>query len=75
MLYVSAMNIVQQAARAAIQRHGGVVKASRALKINRTVLRLLADCKRDSATDVTLRRLGLKLVPVSDSALREVPGP
>jgi hypothetical protein len=61
------MNIVQRAARDAIQRHGGVPKASRALRINRTVLRLLADCKRESGTTETLRRLGLKLVPVAET--------
>ncbi|MFZ0462240.1 MAG: hypothetical protein WAL82_07525 [Candidatus Acidiferrales bacterium] len=69
------MNIVQQAARAAIQRHGGTTKAARALQINRTVLRLLADCKRESATDATLRKLGLKLVPMLADKLEEAPGP
>ena len=58
------MNIVQKAARDAIPRHGGVTKASRALQIHRTVLRLLCDCKRESASVDTLRKLGLKLVPV-----------
>jgi methylphosphotriester-DNA--protein-cysteine methyltransferase len=59
------MNIVQKAARDAINRHGGVTKAARALSINRTVLRLLSDCKRESATDATIRKLGLKLVPMT----------
>jgi hypothetical protein len=58
------MNIVQRTARRAIERHGGATKAARALRINRSVLVLLADCRRESASDKTLRRLGLKLVPV-----------
>jgi hypothetical protein len=58
------MNVVQRAAKKAIEQHGGAARAARALQINRSVLQLLADCKRTSASDKTLRRLGLKLVPV-----------
>jgi hypothetical protein len=53
------MNAVQKAAREAVKKHGSVVQAAQALGINRTVLRLLHDCKRTSASEKTLRRLGL----------------
>lgn len=59
------MNVIQRAARTAIKQHGSATKAARALKINRTVLVLLSDCKRESASDKTLRKLGLILVPVA----------
>ena len=54
------MPIVQERARAAITQHGGLRKAARALRINVTVLSLLADGKRKSASPKTLRALGLK---------------
>lgn len=59
------MSIVQKAAKAAIKRHGGATKAARALRINRTVLVLLADGKRPSASIPTLQKLGLKLAPIA----------
>ena len=68
------MNIVQKAARAAIERHGGATKAARALRINVTVLRLLADCKRENANFKTMQRLGLKLVPVEAEGATDVNG-
>lgn len=65
------MNIIQRTAREAIKQHGGATKAARALKINRTVLVLLADCKRDNASDETVRKLGLKLVAMrTDEAIQ-----
>jgi hypothetical protein len=54
------MNLLQQRAKALIAQHGGVVKAARASRINRTVLRLLADGARDSCSPATLRKLGLR---------------
>ena len=54
------MSIVTERARAAVQQHGGVRKAARALNINPGVLSLLADGKRLSAGPRTLRALGLK---------------
>lgn len=62
--YSRPMNVIQQAARDAIKQHGGVTKAAGALRINRTVLRLLADGQRDNASPETIKRLGLKIVAV-----------
>jgi Fe-S cluster biogenesis protein NfuA len=58
--YSAPMNAVQEAARNAVKKHGGnVTVAAKALGINRTVLALLADCRRQSASESTLRKLGL----------------
>jgi hypothetical protein len=54
------MSIVTERARAAVQQHGGVRKAARALNINPGVLSLLADGKRLTAGPRTLRALGVK---------------
>ncbi len=54
------MGIVQERAIAAVKRHGGVGAAARALRINRSVLSLLADGKRRSASRRTLAALGLR---------------
>ena len=56
------MNLAQQRAQEVIKQHGGVLKASRALRINKTVLSLLASGDRTSASPKTLRLLGVKKV-------------
>lgn len=56
------MPIVQERAKAAVEQHGGVRPAARALRISAGVLSLLADGKRKSASPRTLRALGLKRV-------------
>jgi len=54
------MTVLQARAQAAIDQHKGLAKAARALRINRSVLCLLATGKRTSASPRTLRALGLK---------------
>jgi hypothetical protein len=54
------MGILQERAEEAIERHGGLSKAARALNISLTVLCLLRKGKRKSASARTLRALGLK---------------
>lgn len=54
------MSILQDTAKAAINQHGSASKAARALKINRSLLTLLADGKRKSCSPGTLRKLGLR---------------
>lgn len=64
------MPILQTRARAVIHEHGGLRLAARKLRINHTVLSMLADGKRTGASERTLRALGLtKRV----RALKEVP--
>ena len=63
------MAIVQERARAAIEQHGGVRPAARALRISAGVLSLLADGKRSSAGPKTLRALGIKRVKRADHEL------
>ena len=53
------MNIVQQRAQAAVKQHRGVRKAARALGIDYGLLAKLASGKRASASERTLRALGL----------------
>jgi hypothetical protein len=61
------MNILQATAREAIKKHGGLIKASNALKVNSSVLSLMASGQKRSASPKTLKRLGLKreFVPIS----------
>ena len=66
------MPILQQRARAAIKTHGGLRKAARTLGINHSTLLFLAEGKRTTATQKTLRKLGLE---AAVRVLREAPGP
>jgi hypothetical protein len=54
------MAILQERARAAIRKHGGLRKAAKALGINHSTLLYLADGKRTAATERTLRALGIQ---------------
>lgn len=54
------MSILKQRALEVIEQHGGTARAARALRINRTVLTLLADGTRTSCSPETLRALGLR---------------
>ena len=60
------MPIVQEYAKAAIDKHGGVRPAARKLRISAGVLSLLADGKRPSASPKTLRALGLRRVKITE---------
>lgn len=65
------MSIIQDMARAAVQKHGGVRKAAQALGIDSALLSKLQDGTRQSASPRTLKALGLiKLV----RPIREAPG-
>jgi len=57
------MNMVQKAAVAAVERHGSISRAARATNIDRSVLSMLVNGQRDSASVETMRKLGLRLVP------------
>jgi hypothetical protein len=54
------MGILQDRARQIIEHYQGAARAARALRINRSVLSMLADGTRKSASPRTLRALGLK---------------
>jgi hypothetical protein len=71
MVHMRAMNIIQQQARMAVKQHGGVRKAARALGINYSLLSKLQDGRRTSASEKTLRALGLTREP---RPLREARG-
>jgi DNA-binding Xre family transcriptional regulator len=57
------MNIVQTRARAAVKQHNGLRKAAKALGVNYSTLSLLQTGKRASASERTLRALGLTREP------------
>jgi len=60
---MATMNMVQKAAVAAVERHGSISRAARATNIDRSVLSMLVNGQRDSASVETMRKLGLRLVP------------
>jgi hypothetical protein len=57
---VRGMSLLQKTAKAAILQYGNTSRAARALKINRTLLSLLANGDRKSCSPGTLRKLGLR---------------
>jgi hypothetical protein len=56
------MELLQQRARAAIKKHGGLRAASRAIGINPSTLLYLSDGRRQNATLKTMRKLGVDMV-------------
>jgi hypothetical protein len=54
------MDALRQRALEVYKQHGGWAQAARALRINRTVLWLLATGQRKSCGPETLKALGLK---------------
>jgi transcriptional regulator with XRE-family HTH domain len=53
------MGILQQKAREAIDKYGGVRDAARALGLSASTISLLASGQRKNASESTLRKLGL----------------
>lgn len=68
---IGGMEALQAAAKAAVERHGGVRKAARALEIEYTYMSRLAAGKRKSAGVDVLRKLGLTYRIVALKSLPE----
>jgi len=58
------MPILQESARAAIKKHGGLRAAARATGISPSTLLFLADGRRRNASIKTMQRLGVELIRV-----------